>query len=648
MSELRHPESADKLRSPHLDIYVYTAHAKDSSGDPLRLAERLTDELEWTLLSSRITVVVADRYATSPPPHHAIRFVSAAQAAGRLRAHLMEIETAPRDVLVCFDPFLPGLDAIGRLRTTLEQDEMAAAAVARIALDPEGHLVAFGDHLDAADPPLVDRQRAAELEPCYYLPEDLMPCICIARRVIGNIEVPGGFVHFPDTVLALLRAARRRGLLMLMDNRAVVSVPKRNWAFDKRTILKEAGRAHRMFDDQAAVVKRLADHPAHARERRLTLAAPGPKHGGPSLLLDCSNMPPIFNGTTEFALGTLSGLDEASKGAWSISALVPEQAIQHFSLKNRFPRIRFLTPSSTERFDVAIRLSQAWSIDTIADLNRRARSIGLVILDTIGPDTIYAAPPGADEAFQFAGEHADGLIYISEFSRHQFRRRYFTRPGMTETVIYLSLDPLDYVSPTKEPLSATADGGAILVFGNGYDHKDIPRTTEILATAFPFERFNVVGLKETIVGNVSGFASGGADPSVIDDLYQQAKLVVFPSFYEGFGIPLVRGLAYGKTVIGRRSRLLYEIADKMPPIGRLVTFENSLDLPYIVARLLRGEEQPSVCLGAALGPDRTPHDWHRSGEQLVAVAERIKAAACHDRWSARDRALSYIRAAAGG
>jgi hypothetical protein len=35
------------------------------------------------------------------------------------------------------------------------------------------------------------------------------------------------------------------------------------------------------------------------------------------------------------------------------------------------------------------------------------------------------------------------------------------------------------------------------VLGNAFEHKDLPRTVDIVASAFPFEQVKVVGLRVT-------------------------------------------------------------------------------------------------------------------------------------------------------
>jgi glycosyltransferase involved in cell wall biosynthesis len=319
--------------------------------------------------------------------------------------------------------------------------------------------------------------------------------------------------------------------------------------------------------------------------------------------------------------------------------MVSDEARSYHHLDARFPTIGFVPTSESRLYDVALRLAQSWSLAEIADLSRRARSIGITILDIIGPDISYVGPCGSDETFQFAGEHADGLIYISEFSRQQYRRRYFTAADLIEAIVHCSLDPADYVANGQ---NASSQEEWIVLFGNAYDHKDLPRTIEIIASAFPFESFKVVGSKMQGLANVEGFTSGHLDESIVDNLYQHAKCVVFPSFYEGFGLPMVRGLAYGKTVVARSSRLLHEIAAMCVNVGRLIEFDNSLDLLPIIASELRGECRPAIPLGNKLIAGQPAYSWSTCGERILEFAKRLKTGESQDRWQRRDRALRYL------
>jgi glycosyltransferase involved in cell wall biosynthesis len=367
------------------------------------------------------------------------------------------------------------------------------------------------------------------------------------------------------------------------------------------------------------------------------LRQPSPAATG-SLLLDCTNIPPSFNGSAEHALGVLRGITQIEHPAWDVAVTVTDKAREFFSFDNRFPDIRFLSEPDGSYYDCAIRLSQPWEIPNLGDLNERARTIAVTILDTIGPDVIYAVPEEAEEAFQFAAEHADGLVYISEFSRDQFRRRFARRPGLIEQVIYLSLDPKEYV-----PDPDHSEGEWILIFGNAYDHKDLERTTRIVSSAFPFEQIKVIGRQDLTGMNVEAFKSGALEAEFVEALFRRAKCVVFPSFYEGFGLPLIRGLAHGKTVIARRSRVFHEVVARLPQVGRVVEFDNSLDLVPVLGAVLHGKSTTLLRRAAPASPGIAVHDWKTSATQLLAFADEMRRLESVEVWRERDRALRYAR-----
>ena len=623
-------------RSVELDIYVYAAHLQLSKIDLSAWIDLIFGELDIGDLSANTSMIVANDFNCEGFADARVNILRSTHAAEAFRLRCRELELCPRDIVVCFGAFLPSADVIGQLRKTLHQDVMVSAAAPRIAIEPKGHLVTIGDDSRTDSPVLMDRKESAGLPAVYYLPEQLFPCMCIKNEMVGNVGVPDGFDLFPDLVLAFLRAARRRGFLVLVDNAAVISVSHHD--FDKRKLLCEVAKMQHL-PDYEAVKTRLARHPAVDDERRMQVPVRARNPGELSLLLDCTPMGPIYNGTTEMILGVLKGISQIGRSDCTVNAMASDEARNYHHLDARFPSMSFVPTSESRLYDVAIRLAQAWWLAEVGDLCRRARSIGITIHDVIGPDIVYVGPRGAEEAFQFAGEYADGLTYVSEFSRQQYRRRYFTSADLVEAVVYNSLDPADYV-PVGHTTSSQEEW--ILLFGNAYDHKDLPRTVEILASAFPFESFKVVGGEMQGAANVEGFASGHLDNSVVDNLYRNAKCIVFPSFYEGFGMPVVRGLAHGKTVVARSSRLLHEIAGMCDNVGRLIEFTNSMDLLPIVASVLRGGCDRAIPLGDKLIAGQPAYSWSACGERILDFAKRLKASENPERWRRRDRALRYI------
>ena len=617
-----------------LDIIVYVAHLALSKAELDALAGRMRSELNWPAISKRICLVVSD-ISEFEGNADTMLVIRASAAASMFRERSRVLEASPHDVLISFGSYLPAGDTIAQLRLAAHNEELIAAVAPRIAIGAQGELMALGSREAPNATGLIDPRYASKLLSAYYFPEMLCPCMLLSRTALGNIDIPDDFDHFPDLILAFLRAARRRGLLVRIDNRLTVSA---DTEFDPAKLQHDTAKMLQMFEDYELAARRLAAMPAFADERRFQLLRQPSSVATRSLLLDCTNIPPSFSGSADHMLGVLKGLAKVERDAWNLAVMVTTDARRFFSLDDRFSGIRFVSQSDGSFHDCAIRVSQPWLISTLADLNRRARFIAVTIHDTIGPDVIYAVPEEAESAFQFAAEHGDGLIYISEFSRHQFGRRFVRRPGLVEAVIYSSRDPAEYMLGAGH-----SDGEWILIFGNAYEHKDLARTTKIVSAAFPYEKIKLVGNRKLGGLNVEAFDSGALESAVVEELFRRAKCVVFPSFYEGFGLPLMKGLAYGKVVIARRSRVFREAIAGFPHAGRLVEFENSLDLVPALGKTLHGKDEPQAgpAIGGAMAP--ADHGWKECAAQILRFAERMQRSENVNVWRERDRALRYLR-----
>ena len=104
-------------------------------------------------------------------------------------------------------------------------------------------------------------------------------------------------------------------------------------------------------------------------------------------------------------------------------------------------------------------------------------------------------------------------------------------------------------------------------------------------------------------------------------LYATAEIVVFPSFYEGFGLPMVNALAYGRTVVARDSALVREIGGAYRGPGRLVVYESETDLIERLSRLEHNRPVPEIPLARDGGGP--PFDWAQAGRNIEAFITGI-------------------------
>src|SRR4051812_22990609 len=108
---------------------------------------------------------------------------------------------------------------------------------------------------------MLDAKNTRALAPPYYFPEILCPFMFFPGRMVGNIDPPEEFDHFPDLILAFLRAGRRRGLLVRIDNRIIVSSKAK---FDPAALCQETAKMLQLFNDYQMVERRVAANPAYS------------------------------------------------------------------------------------------------------------------------------------------------------------------------------------------------------------------------------------------------------------------------------------------------------------------------------------------------------------------------------------------------
>ncbi len=418
-----------------------------------------------------------------------------------------------------------------------------------------------------------------------------------------------------------------------MNRLVVASVEPRSviYPFDEPTSrVDRLAQVTRSADDwfNTAIHRRRESLVARARRARPTENIP--------ILLDCRGVVDHHNGTSEAVFGLLEGLS-LENPAWDIELCFTPAAAAYHRVPARFPGMSVSTTLSRSKFAAAICLNQPWNLSTVNDLHRRALTVLFNILDTIAWDVVYLANPEVDKVWHFIAEHADGLFYISAFSKQRFNFRFRIAPGIHQAVTHLSLASEDYCDPAT---AALPQGDHILVFGNHYDHKAVAPTVDLLSRAFPYQRIEAIGPHAQSHHNVSFRQSGQLPAGEIDRLIATARLVVFPSHYEGFGLPVVKALSYGRAVVVRSSSLWQEIAGLMRMPGQLIEFVTPQDLVKTVGQLLNGEPADVLPLGRALVDDEPPPSWRRCAHGLVRLVESTVAGADAEKWYERDRTLA--------
>jgi glycosyltransferase involved in cell wall biosynthesis len=206
------------------------------------------------------------------------------------------------------------------------------------------------------------------------------------------------------------------------------------------------------------------------------------------------------------------------------------------------------------------------------------------------------------------------LIAISEHARGTLLERYGLEPDRVRT-IPLGIDH-DRFSPDGRPREAF-----LLYPANRWRHKNHDRLFEALAIVRrerPDLRLVLTGTGHDHSSLPSGVESlGHVSADELVDLYRSAACLVFPSLYEGFGLPPLEAMACGCAVAVSNATSLPEIC------GDAAEYFDPLDAEEMAAAIVRALDGHLVERGLARAAEFT---WDRCAREHDAVYRAVVSA----------------------
>ena len=204
---------------------------------------------------------------------------------------------------------------------------------------------------------------------------------------------------------------------------------------------------------------------------------------------------------------------------------------------------------------------------------------------------------------------AGRVIAVSEFSRQ-------------ETAVLCGVDPdrIDVVPNAVDPVFSAegpaAAGDYALAVGTLEPRKNLARAVE--AARLAGVELRVVGARGW--GGVEAGGTGVRWLGRVPDeelaaLYRGARCLVYPSLYEGFGIPVAEAMACGAPVVTSAGSAMAEVA------GDAAVLVDPL-APHAIARgIEQAELRRDELRGAGFERARL-YTWERAADAVVAAYER--------------------------
>jgi len=491
----------------------------------------------------------------------------------------------------------------------------------------------YFDGLPEGDDIILPIVAAGFLPEYYVTPECLSALFLITPRACAaapRFAPP----TVEDAYSEVLQGLRRRGYRNLILNRILVARGDGGPGYLR---LSQAPDGHGKPDHD---LKRDAWRKMPERRLEALLSMAFSAQGNARILLDCRGMSPAMNGTAVCVLGFLLGFQQLDLAGIQITVLTSAAAAEYHRLETRFPGLKIQRDVVEGRFFAAILLNQPWSLDAVRQLHDMAALIMFNMLDTIAWDIIYAAPPNLEQSWRVIAQVSDVLFFNTAYTRDRFRFRFHPDERIAQVVTYHSMHPNEIVADADP--TGVANEPYILVMGNSYDHKEIAGTLATLSSAFPYTRIVSIGASGAPASNVTVMESGQLSGGKVARLFSDAAVVVFPSHYEGFGLPVAEALAYGKVIVVRDCPLWAEICELTPHSQNIVSFRIEAELVSAVGETLHGlrclHPLPNV-LGVP-PPERCEPDWASCARKMLEAVEASISRFDGQRWLARDAVLN--------
>ncbi|MEM0135667.1 MAG: glycosyltransferase family 1 protein, partial [Thermoplasmatales archaeon] len=155
-------------------------------------------------------------------------------------------------------------------------------------------------------------------------------------------------------------------------------------------------------------------------------------------------------------------------------------------------------------------------------------------------------------------DKADLVMVNSNYTKRDFIKRLQIKPDKLN-VVYPSFDSKDFhpgPSNIKSTLNLNQNDKIILSVGGDNPNKNVEnimRALQMLPDNYKLIRvgrsFNTIKLINQLRIQNRTFLLGNVGLKNLADLYRGSDVFVFPSFFEGFGIPLVEAMASGTPVV---------------------------------------------------------------------------------------------------
>jgi len=236
-------------------------------------------------------------------------------------------------------------------------------------------------------------------------------------------------------------------------------------------------------------------------------------------------------------------------------------------------------------------------------------------------------------AIRTAVKRAQHVVTVTEHTKNDIIGHYAI-PADRIVVTYEGFDPSPVGSPAVATRSYGIKGPYLICVGNAYPHKNLERLVDAMplinGAGSPVSLL-LVGREDFFFRRLKNYVhekradayvkfSGYVDDGTLDALYRGAAVHVFPSLYEGFGLPGLEAMLRGIPVAAARASCFPEV---FGDAARYFDPLNVNDMAAVIRRVIDDQSLRHELIHR--GKERVQRfSWRTMAEQTLAVYNTVR------------------------
>lgn len=375
------------------------------------------------------------------------------------------------------------------------------------------------------------------------------------------------------------------------------------------------------------------------------------------VLVNFYHMPLSMNGTARNCLSFLQKLATSKmvKDGKIIPTIIASKEAELFHNLSSFG-VRILRPHEVnELFHLAICPLQIFHSDNLQLMNRSCLKIVYAHLDIIAIRSNYLLTKSVinRSIFQDSLRVADRIIMISRFTYEDTlayypldhdtikRKSTILLQGYPDVDFQIDASDIDH-SKDKDITEFVKNDDYLMIVGNDFKHKMIDECVKRLSDAN--RRIVVLGTSKKYGDKILSLESGGISDHALRLLYKNARLIVFPSLYEGFGLPIAEAAKYRKPVVAANYELNREVKNLYKKYSNIELFSSMSTMTKAIERMYPKSPHNPQEVPADAEDFRTISDYNSDMIRVVqdVLDEPTDARALRERWDYLSRIDQYM------